>query len=72
MFVLIMFFSSSYSTMHFPSRPVVLGQYMGIGLLIAISALCSLIPLVVPPYVIGLLAIGPIAIGSKRLVQTIK
>ena len=58
--------------MNFPVRQVVLGQYMGIGLLIAISALGSLIPLVVPPYVIGLLGIVPIVIGSKRLVQMIK
>jgi cadmium resistance protein CadD (predicted permease) len=42
------------------------------GLLIAISALGSLIALVVPPYVIGLLGIVPIAIGANRLVQVIK
>jgi cadmium resistance protein CadD (predicted permease) len=74
-FVLMMFFSStstSSSSMNFPVRQVGLGQYMGIGLLIAISALGSLIPLVVPPYVIGLLGIVPIVIGSKRLVQMIK
>jgi cadmium resistance protein CadD (predicted permease) len=75
-FVLMMFFSSSSSSysssMNFPVRQIVLGQYMGIGLLIAISALGSLIPLVLPPYVIGLLGIVPIAIGSKRLVQMIK
>ena len=72
-FVLVMFFSSSYSSsMTFPVRQIVLGQYVGIGLLIAISALGSLIALVVPPYVIGLLGIVPIAIGVKRLVQIIK
>jgi cadmium resistance protein CadD (predicted permease) len=71
-FVLMMFFSSSYSSsITFPVRQIVLGQYVGIGLLIAISALGSLISLVVPPYVIGLLGIVPIAIGSKRLVQII-
>ena len=58
--------------MTFPVRQIVLGQYVGIGLLIAISALGSLIALVVPPYVIGLLGIVPIAIGVKRLVQIIK
>lgn len=72
-FVLMMFFSSSYSSsMAFPVRQIVLGQYMGIGLLITISALGSLISLVVPPYIIGLLGIVPIAIGAKRLVQIIK
>ena len=70
--VLMMFFSSSYSSsMAFPVRQIVLGQYMGIGLLIAISALGSLISLVVPPYIIGLLGIVPIAIGARRLVQII-
>ena len=67
-FVLMMFFSSS---MAFPVRQIVLGQYIGIGLLIAISALGSLISLVVPPYTIGLLGIVPIAIGTRRLVQII-
>ena len=71
-FVLMMFFSSSYSSsITFPVRQIVLGQYVGIGLLIAISALGSLIALVVPPYIIRLLGIVPIAIGSKRLLQTI-
>jgi cadmium resistance protein CadD (predicted permease) len=71
-FVLMMFFSSSYSSsMASPVRQIVLGQYIGIGLLIAISALGSLISLVVPPYIIGLLGIVPIAIGTRRLVQII-
>jgi len=51
-FVLMMFFSSSYSSsMTFPVRQIVLGQYIGIGLLVAISALGSLISLIVPPYI---------------------
>jgi cadmium resistance protein CadD (predicted permease) len=71
-FVLMMFFSSSYSSsMTFPVRQIVLGQYIGIGLLIVISALGSLISLVVPSYIIGLLGIVPIAIGTRRLVQII-
>lgn len=56
-FVLIMFFSTTSSTsasMIFPVRQIVLGQYLGIGLLIAISALGSLISLIVPPYITGL------------------
>lgn len=67
-FVLMMFFSS----LTFPVRQVVLGQYMGIGLLIALSALGSLIALVVPTYIIGLMGIIPIAIGIKNLVETRK
>jgi cadmium resistance protein CadD (predicted permease) len=64
-FVLMMFFSS----MTFPVRQVILGQYIGIGLLIAISVLGSLIALVVPTYIIGLMGIIPIAIGIKNLVE---
>ena len=65
-FVLMMFFSSSYMT--FPVKQVVLGQYIGIGLLVAISALGSFISLAVPTYIIALLGIVPIVIGVKKLV----
>ena len=64
-FVLMMFFSS----LTFQVRQVVLGQFIGIGLLIAISALGSLISLVVPTYIIGLMGIIPIVIGIKNLVE---
>jgi cadmium resistance protein CadD (predicted permease) len=64
-FVLMMFFSS----LTFPVRQVVLGQFIGIGLLIAISALGSLISLVVSTYIIGLMGIIPIIIGIKNLVE---
>ena len=60
-----MFFSS----LTFPVRQVVLGQYIGIGLLIAISVLGSLIALVVPTYIIGLMGIIPVAIGIKNLIE---
>ena len=64
-FVLMIFFSSvAYSV-----RQIVLGQYIGIGLLIAISGIGSLIAFVVPTYVIGLMGIVPIAIGIKHLVE---
>jgi cadmium resistance protein CadD (predicted permease) len=66
-FVLMMFFSSS-SSMTFPVKQVVLGQYIGIGLLVAISALGSFISLAVPTYIIALLGIVPIIIGVKKLV----
>src|SRR5919106_536486 len=68
-FVLMMFFSSSRSSsMTFPVKQVVLGQYIGIGLLVAISALGSFISLAVPTYIIALLGIVPIVIGLKKLV----
>ena len=66
-FVLMMFFSSSYF-MTFPVKQVVLGQYIGIGLLVAISALGSFISLAVPTYIIALLGIVPIVIGVKKLI----
>jgi cadmium resistance protein CadD (predicted permease) len=73
-FVLMMFFSSSSSSsssssLTFPSKQIVLGQYIGIGLLIAISALGSFISLVIPTYIIGLLGIVPIGIGVKKLIE---
>jgi cadmium resistance protein CadD (predicted permease) len=64
-FVLMVFISS----LSFPVRHIVLGQYLGIGLLIAISLVGSLISLVVPTYVIGLMGIAPIAIGIMNLVK---
>lgn len=63
--VLMVFFSSS--TFH--THNIVIGQYLGIGLLITISALGSLIALVVPSYIIGLMGIVPVAIGIKELLE---
>lgn len=64
-FVLMIFFSSH----RFQVRDVVLGQYLGIGILTAISAVGSLLAFVVPLYIIGLLGLVPIGIGIIRLVQ---
>ena len=64
-FVLMIFFSS----LAFPVRHIVLGQYIGIGLLISISAIGSLIALVVPTYIIGVMGIIPIVIGVKNLIE---
>jgi cadmium resistance protein CadD (predicted permease) len=73
-FVLMLFFSPSSvsSSLKFTAKQVVLGQYIGIGMLVAISALDSFLPLVVPPYIIGLLGIVPIIIGVKKLVQILR
>jgi cadmium resistance protein CadD (predicted permease) len=64
-FVLMLFFSS----LSYPIRHIILGQYLGIGLLIGISTVGSLISLVVPTYVIGLMGIAPIAVGVKHLIE---
>src|SRR5215213_7782120 len=67
-FVLMMFFSSYSSSMTFPIKQVLLGQYIAIGLLVAISTLGSFISLAVPTYIIALLSIVPIIIGVKKLI----
>jgi cadmium resistance protein CadD (predicted permease) len=46
---------------------VVVGQYMGIGVLYGVSVLASLLSIVVPPAYIGLLGLAPIFIGITKL-----
>ena len=50
-FVLLGFFADP----AFRARHVVLGQYLGIGALVAVSLVCSLVALVIPPAYIGFL-----------------
>ena len=64
--VVLMVFFSSYN---FQARHIVIGQYFGIGSLVAFSALGSLIALVVPSYIIGLMGLVSIAIGIKELLE---
>lgn len=64
-FILILLFSS----LRFQTRHIFIGQFLGIAVLIMISALGSLIALVLPPYLIALMGFIPIAIGIKRLVE---
>ena len=64
-FVLMMFFSS----LGYPNRHIISGRCLGIGSLIGISIVVSLISLVVPTYVIGLMGIAPIAVGVKHLIE---
>ena len=54
-FVLMFFFSNS----TFEKGQVIAGQYLGIGLLVAISTLGALLSLVIPQYFIGLLGLVP-------------
>jgi cadmium resistance protein CadD (predicted permease) len=67
LFLLMMFFSRIY-----PARQVVIGQHLGIGALVSVSIIGSLIALVIPTYIIGLLGMVPIAIGIKELIDTKK
>jgi len=64
-FVLMLLFSS----LRFQTRHIVIGQFIGIGVLTIISALGALIALVLPPFFIALMGLIPIAIGIKRLLE---
>jgi cadmium resistance protein CadD (predicted permease) len=63
-FLLIVFFSNS---LKFSKYQVVIGQYIGIGLLIAISIIASFISLVIPSFLIGFMGLILITIGIKKL-----
>ncbi|CAN5174265.1 cadmium resistance transporter [soil metagenome] len=65
LFILMVFFA----TPRFPSSQIVLGQYIGMGSLIGVSLAGSLISLVLPPNLIGLIGLFPIVIGIKELVE---
>jgi cadmium resistance protein CadD (predicted permease) len=64
-FVLLGFFADP----KFRAHRVVIGQYLGIATLVAISLVAALIALVIPPAYVGLLGLAPIAIGSRKLVD---
>jgi cadmium resistance protein CadD (predicted permease) len=64
-FILIILFS----TVTFQARHIFTGQFLGIAVLVLISALGSLIARVVPPFFIGLMGIVPIGIGIHRLIE---
>ena len=68
-FLLILLFSNY---LKFPPYQVVIGQYIGIGLIVAISVIISLISLVIPSFIIGIIGIIPIIIGIKNLVEYYK
>jgi cadmium resistance protein CadD (predicted permease) len=65
-FLLIIFFSNS---VKFPKYQVIIGQYIGIGLLIAISIIASFISLVIPSFLIGFMGLIPMVVGIKKLTE---
>jgi cadmium resistance protein CadD (predicted permease) len=65
-FLLLIFFSNS---LKFSSYQIVIGQYIGIGLLIGISIMASFISFVIPSFVIGFMGIIPMIIGIKKLIE---
>jgi cadmium resistance protein CadD (predicted permease) len=66
LFILMTFFANQ---RYFPTLQVVLGQYVGMGALLAFGTVGSLIALVMPDNLIGLIGIFPIAIGIKELLE---
>ena len=68
LFVLMLFFSNP----SYKPRKIILGQYLGIGALVAVGVVGSLIALIVPATIVGLMGLLPIAIGIKKLLETRK
>ena len=66
--ILIAFFANS----RYPLRQIVLGQYAGMGALLALGIVGSLIAVIVPNNLIGLIGIFPIVIGIKELLELLK
>ncbi|MGI0033495.1 MAG: cadmium resistance transporter [Nitrososphaeraceae archaeon] len=64
-FILILLFSSG----NFHARQIFIGQFIGIAVLIIISTMGSLISLLLPSFIIGLMGLIPMAIGIKRIVE---
>lgn len=63
LFILVIFFSKR----SFPYSQIIVGQYVGMSLLIGVSLVGSLIALIIPHNLIGLIGLFPIAIGIKEL-----
>lgn len=51
-------------------KDIFLGQYLGIGALVAFSLIAALIALVIPMEYVGLLGLLPIALGVKELIES--
>jgi cadmium resistance protein CadD (predicted permease) len=65
LFILMVFFARC----SFPNHQIVLGQYVGMGLLLGISLAGSLVSLVIPHNLIGLIGLIPIAVGIKEFLD---
>jgi cadmium resistance protein CadD (predicted permease) len=56
----------------FRLRNVAVGQYLGIGVLVAVSIAASLISLLLPPDQVGLLGMFPVLIGIMKLSKLLR
>lgn len=66
LFILIGFFTDP----RFRTRDILLGQYLGIGVLFLISAAGSSVSLFLDPPMVGLLGLLPMFIGIRELLQS--
>jgi cadmium resistance protein CadD (predicted permease) len=64
-FILILLFS----TPGLLARSIILGQFLGIAVLVLISSFAAFLALAVPLFVIGLMGFIPIILGIKRLLE---
>jgi len=64
-FILILLFSTPGLLVH----NIILGQFLGILVLVIISSLAAFLTLAVPLFVIGLMGFIPIILGIKRLLE---
>src|SRR5262249_34733644 len=64
-FVLIGFFADR----RFAARDIVVGQYLGVGLLVLVSVVAGSISLVIPQRIVGLLGLAPVAVGILKLTE---
>ena len=60
--------SAFFSDPHLKRRSVVAGQFLGIGVLVAASAIAALLALAVPEGWIGFLGLVPLGLGVQRLI----
>lgn len=67
-FLLMLFFGDK----RFKDREIIIGQYLGIGALIAISLVLSLLGLIIDQVYIGLLGFIPIYLGTKGIVSALR
>jgi cadmium resistance protein CadD (predicted permease) len=58
-----------FATLRFRASQIILGQYIGMGSLLGVSLVGSLITLVLPQNLVGLIGIFPIALGIKELLE---
>jgi cadmium resistance protein CadD (predicted permease) len=65
LFILMVFFAKC----SFPPFQIILGQYVCMSLLLVVSLISSLVSLIIPHNLIGLIGFFPIAIGIKELLD---